>query len=82
MGKWQTHLMEDFQVWELIDPDTNERLPVGERGITVCTNMNSESSSQLRFVVGDYTTLDDSVNARAAAPTCARSAASRAAPTT
>jgi phenylacetate-CoA ligase len=58
-GKWQTHLMEDFQVWELIDPDTKERLPVGERGITVCTNMNSESSSQLRFVVGDYTTLDD-----------------------
>jgi len=59
-GTWQTHLMEDFQVWELIDPDTNERLPIGDRGITVCTNMNSESSSQLRFVVGDYTTLDDS----------------------
>jgi phenylacetate-CoA ligase len=58
-GAWQTHLMEDFQVWELIDPDTKARLPVGERGITVCTNMNSESSSQLRFVVGDYTTLDD-----------------------
>lgn len=59
-GQWQTHLMEDFQVWELIDPDTKERLPIGERGITVCTNLNSESSSQLRFVVGDYTTLDDS----------------------
>ena len=33
-------------------------MPEGGRGITVCTNMNSESSSQLRFVVGDYTVLD------------------------
>src|SRR5487761_2499846 len=32
--------------------------PEGGRGITVCTNMNSESSSQLRFVVGDYTVFD------------------------
>ena len=57
-GKIQTHLMEDFQVWELIDPDTGRRVPEGERGITLCTNMNSESSSQLRFVVGDYTVFD------------------------
>ncbi|MCP3938642.1 MAG: phenylacetate--CoA ligase, partial [Actinomycetia bacterium] len=58
-GVTQTHLMEDFQVWELADPD-NDMAPVaeGERGITVCTNMNSESSSHLRFVVGDYTTFD------------------------
>ncbi|MBZ0216793.1 MAG: AMP-binding protein [Fimbriimonadaceae bacterium] len=55
-----THLMEDFQVWELVDPDTMEPVPEGARGITVCTNMNSESSSQLRFIVGDYTTFDTS----------------------
>jgi phenylacetate-CoA ligase len=53
-----THLMEDLQVWELIDPETMETVPEGERGITVVTNMNSESSSQLRFVVGDYTVFD------------------------
>jgi phenylacetate-CoA ligase len=52
-----THLMEDFQVWELIDPDTKTTVPEGQRGITVCTNLNSESSTQLRFVVGDYTTF-------------------------
>lgn len=58
-GMTQTHLMEDFQVWELCDPDKDMAVvPEGERGITVCTNMNSESSSQLRFVVGDYTTFD------------------------
>jgi phenylacetate-CoA ligase len=26
--------------------------------LTVCTSLNSESSPQLRFLVGDYTTLD------------------------
>jgi phenylacetate-CoA ligase len=52
-----THLMEDIQVWEIIDPETRRRLPSGQRGLTVCTNLNSESSPQLRFLVGDYTTL-------------------------
>jgi phenylacetate-CoA ligase len=52
-----THLMEDVQVWEVVDPETRRALPPGERGLTVCTNLNSESSPQLRFLVGDYTTL-------------------------
>ena len=50
-----THLMEDHQIWELVDPDTLTTVKEGERGITVCTNLNSESSPQLRFNVGDYT---------------------------
>ena len=53
-----THLMEDIQVWEVVDPETRQALPPGRRGLTVCTNLNSESSPQLRFLVGDYTTLD------------------------
>ena len=52
-----THLMEDIQVWEIVDPETRRALPVGQRGLTVCTNLNSESSPQLRFLVGDYTTF-------------------------
>ena len=52
--------MEDFQIWELVDPDTLKPVAEGERGITICTNMNSESSSQLRFIVGDYTTFNSS----------------------
>ena len=55
-----THLMEDVQVWEVIDADSREALPEGARGLTVCTNLNSESSPQLRFLVGDYATLDTS----------------------
>ncbi len=58
-GAVQTHLMEDIQVWELCDPENDMSVVAeGSRGITVCTNMNSESSSHLRFVVGDYTTFD------------------------
>jgi len=50
-----THLMEDHQIWELVDPDTLMPVKEGERGITVCSSLNSESSPQLRFNVGDYT---------------------------
>jgi phenylacetate-CoA ligase len=53
-----THLMEDVQVWEIVDPETRRALPPGQRGLTVCTNLNSESSPQLRFLVGDYTTFN------------------------
>jgi phenylacetate-CoA ligase len=52
-----THLMEDIQIWEVADPETRTALPEGRRGLTVCTNLNSESSPQLRFLVGDYATL-------------------------
>jgi phenylacetate-CoA ligase len=55
-----THLMEDVQIWEVVDPDTKAALPDGERGLTVCTNLNTEASPQLRFLVGDYTVLDRS----------------------
>jgi len=51
------HLMEDIQVWETVDPATMQPVPENERGLTVCTNLNSESSPQLRFLVGDYTRL-------------------------
>jgi phenylacetate-CoA ligase len=51
------HLMEDIQVWETVDPDGLTPVGEGERGLTVCTNLNSESSAQLRFLVGDYTRL-------------------------
>lgn len=53
-----THLMEDVQIWELVDDEARAPVPEGERGLTVCTSLNSESSPQLRFLVGDYTTFD------------------------
>ena len=47
-----------MQIWELVDPETRVPVPLGRRGLTVCTCLNSESSPQLRFLVGDYTTFD------------------------
>ncbi len=55
------HLMEDIQIWESVDPETRARVAPGQRGLTVCTNLNTEGSPQLRFLVGDYTVLDDSL---------------------
>ena len=53
-----THVQEDLQIWETVDPMTMEPVPPGSAGLTVVTNLNSEGSPQLRFVVGDFTTLD------------------------
>jgi phenylacetate-CoA ligase len=52
-----THVQEDLQIWETVDPLTMEPVPAGHPGLTVVTNLNSEGSPQLRFVVGDFTTL-------------------------
>lgn len=52
------HLMEDVQVWELVDPESRAPVADGSRGLTVCTSLNSESSPQLRFLVGDYSVFD------------------------
>jgi phenylacetate-CoA ligase len=57
-GPVATHLLEDVQIWEVVDPRTRKPVPDGSRGLTVCTNLNTESSPQLRFLVGDYTVLD------------------------
>jgi len=54
------HLMEDIQIWELVDDEKYQPVPAGTSGLTVCTSLNSESSPQLRFLVGDYTVLDPS----------------------
>src|SRR6185436_9353004 len=56
-GSVSTHLMEDIQLWETVDAADLKPVSAGSRGLTVCTCLNSESSPQLRFLVGDYTVL-------------------------
>lgn len=56
-GPATTHLMEDTHIWETVDPRTLAAVPEGERGLSVVTNLVSEASPQLRFLVGDFTTL-------------------------
>ena len=56
-----THLMEDSHIWETVDPHTLRAAPEGQRGLSVVTNLMSEASPQLRFLVGDFTTLTSEV---------------------
>jgi phenylacetate-CoA ligase len=56
-GPVSPHLMEDLAIWEVVDPKTLAPVAEGERGIAVVTNLCSEASPQIRFLVGDYTTL-------------------------
>ena len=37
-----THLLEDVQVWETVDPRITAAAADGARGLTVCTKLNSE----------------------------------------
>ncbi len=53
-----THVQEDLQIWETVDPKTLEPVAEGAPGLTVVTNLNSEGSPQLRFLIGDFTILD------------------------
>jgi phenylacetate-CoA ligase len=57
-GPVATHLMADSQIWETVDPETLAPTAAGERGLTVATNLVSEASPQLRFLVGDFTVLE------------------------
>jgi len=56
-GPVGTHLMDDVQYWEVVDPVTLEPVPDGSRGLSVVTNLVSEASPQIRFLAGDFTTL-------------------------
>jgi len=52
-------LLEDCQIWETVDAETFESVPPGKRGLTVATNLISERSPQLRFLVGDFATFTE-----------------------
>jgi phenylacetate-CoA ligase len=52
------HFMEDTHILETLDPETLEPTAPGQQGLSVVTNLCSDASPQIRFLVGDYTTLD------------------------
>lgn len=56
-GPAGTHLTEDLHIWELVDPETMAPVGDGETGISVVTNLMSEGSPQLRFLIGDFATF-------------------------
>ena len=74
------HINEDHFLPEIIDPDTGEVLPDGEKGELVITTLTKEAFPLIRYRTGDITCLRPSP-ASAAAPTRAWTG-SPAAPTT
>ncbi|WP_287152779.1 phenylacetate--CoA ligase [Candidatus Solincola tengchongensis] len=52
------HVFEDSFIPEIIDPDTGESLPPGQRGELVFTNINKEGLALLRYRTRDISALD------------------------
>jgi phenylacetate-CoA ligase len=53
------HLWEDFFVMEIINPETGENLPSGERGELVLTTLMREAMPILRYRTRDITSIVD-----------------------
>lgn len=51
------HIPEDMYIVEIVDPQTFEPLPEGERGITLVTNLYSEATCIPRYEMGDYSAI-------------------------
>jgi phenylacetate-CoA ligase len=56
-GHVDTHFMEDAYVPEVLDPETLQPVPDGQRGILVVSNLFSEAQPILRYVMGDWVTI-------------------------
>lgn len=53
------HLWGDLAYPEIIDPETGESLPAGEKGELVMTVLKKEALPMIRYRVGDVTVLND-----------------------
>ncbi len=54
------HIFEDHFIPEVIDPETGESLPDGEKGELVLTTITKEAFPMVRYRTGDLTSLDHS----------------------
>ena len=52
------HILEDEVYAEVVDPETGDLLPYGERGELVLTHVNRRAMPFIRFRTGDLTVLD------------------------
>ena len=65
-GHWHNPAPE-VQYHEIVDPDTGQRLPDGERGALAATHLDRRGTVLVRFLVGDIVSI-----ARGACPDCGR----------
>jgi phenylacetate-CoA ligase len=52
------YVVEDYAIVEIVDPDTGEPLPVGERGEVVVTHRRKEGFPLVRYRTGDLAELE------------------------
>ncbi|TAJ44184.1 phenylacetate--CoA ligase [Methanofollis fontis] len=55
------HIWGDIAYPEIIDPESGEHLPPGEKGELVMTVLKKEALPMIRYRIGDITSIDDSV---------------------
>lgn len=55
------HVWGDLAYVEILDPETLEPLPAGERGEMVITMLQKEALPMIRYRIGDISSIDDSV---------------------
>lgn len=55
------HIWGDMAYTEIIDPETGEQLPPGEKGELVMTILQKEALPMIRYRIGDITSMDPSV---------------------
>ena len=53
------HINEDHFIPEIINPETGERLPIGEKGELVLTTLTKEALPMIRYRTGDITRLTE-----------------------
>lgn len=57
-GESGLHVIDDYMLAEIIDPDTGEVLPPGERGEVVLTHLGREAGALLRYRTGDLSVIE------------------------
>jgi phenylacetate-CoA ligase len=55
------HIWSDLALIEVLDPDSGEVLPCGEKGELTITMLQKEAFPMVRYRIGDITSMDDSV---------------------
>jgi len=53
------HVIDDYMIAEIIDPDSGEVLPMGERGEVVLTHVDREAGGLLRYRTGDLSMVEE-----------------------
>ncbi len=63
------HVADEYMLVEIIDPETGELLPLGERGELVLTHLDRKAGPLVRYRTGDLTVLDEVSNPNLSEPT-------------